>query len=116
MKPVIRNMLIMSLLALILILVLPGENSYILTICFLVGYSVVIAVDSSAGTGKPDLRGLISLAAISLKFVVAAAVAVIWFRVLKNSNTAGLLLFFVVYLSFTITALFLILRNLKTKP
>ena len=56
-----------------------------------------------------------SFVSISLKFLLELFLALIWFIVIKKTETESVLMFFVLYLSFSFILIFLILKTLKTK-
>lgn len=58
----------------------------------------------------------LTMMAIGVKFLLPILLALIWFAVLKNSSYKDILLFFIVYLSFGITTVLLILRRLRNQP
>jgi hypothetical protein len=63
----------------------------------------------------PDVQLVYTFLAISLKFILEAILALIWFLVGKNLQTQYVLLFFVLYLSFTIFSVMVILNVLNNK-
>jgi hypothetical protein len=56
-----------------------------------------------------------TLFAISLKFLIELIIALIWFLIAKKTSISFILLFFVLYLTFTIFSIFVILNTLKNK-
>ena len=56
-----------------------------------------------------------TLLSIGLKFILEAILALIWFVVAKNFHTQYVLLFFVLYLAFTIFSVLIILNVLNNK-
>ena len=55
------------------------------------------------------------LAAISVKMLLEMVLALIWFFVLKKTDTSDLLLFFVLYLAFSLYSIIFMLKTLKSK-
>jgi hypothetical protein len=117
----------------ILILSVTGTSLYLLTI-FLVGrypffsdaehspflvplflgiFCICIVIAHAGKSKTADVQVLYNLTATGLKFLLPAILAVVWFRLLKNSSDADVLLFFVVYLAFGITTVLLIIKRLK---
>lgn len=63
---------------------------------------------------KADEHGMNkTLAALGVKILMAGTVALIWFGGLKKEGTTDILLFFIVYLAFSIVTVILILKSLK---
>jgi hypothetical protein len=62
-----------------------------------------------------NIQIVYTLFAISLKFILEAIAALIWFVIAKNVQTQYILLFFVLYLSFTLFSILIILNILKNK-
>jgi hypothetical protein len=56
-----------------------------------------------------------TLVSISLKFLIELVIALIWFLILKKTEISFIVLFFVLYLTFTIISIFVILNTLKNK-
>jgi uncharacterized membrane protein len=56
-----------------------------------------------------------TLVAISLKFLMVLVIALMWFIVAKKTSISYILLFFVLYLTFTMFLIYMILKTLKTK-
>ena len=55
------------------------------------------------------------LAAISVKMLLEMVLALIWFFVLKKTSPSDLLLFFVLYLTFSLYSIIFMLKTLKSK-
>jgi hypothetical protein len=66
-------------------------------------------------TKEPDSQTLHSLVAVSLKFLLELVLALIWFAVAKKTYLASVLIFFVLYLTFTLFSMWVILKTLKNK-
>jgi hypothetical protein len=85
--------------------------------------SVVFAVISSVtliiffkGQNKEPMSQMFhSLAAVSSKLLLEMGFALIWFIVIKKTELKLVLLFFVLYLAFTLFSVFIILKTLKNK-
>lgn len=124
MRTFLRDISILTLVALVVFVLIylslknipffyKATDALVILPAFLLIFILVLTV-SHAGSGKKaDTRGFFTLSAIALKFFLPATLAVIWFEVLKNTTYADVLLFFIVYLSLSITAVLLIIRNLK---
>ena len=61
---------------------------------------------------EPDSQTLHSLVAISLKFLLDMILALVWFFIAKKTYAPSVLMFFVIYLTFTIFSIFVILKIL----
>jgi hypothetical protein len=68
------------------------------------------------GQGKePDSQTLYSLVAVGLKFLLEIVLALIWFLFAKKNYLSSLLMFFVLYLTFSLFSLHWILKTLKDR-
>jgi hypothetical protein len=54
-----------------------------------------------------------TLLSVSFKFIIELILALIWFIVAKKTTFHSVLLFFVLYLAFTLISIWLILKTLK---
>ena len=126
MRTFLRDISILTLVALVVfvLIYLFRENipffykssaSSVLTPVFLLIFIIILTVAHVGSGKKADSQGFFTLAAIALKFFLPATLAVIWFEVLKNTTYADILLFFIVYLALSITAVLLIIRNLNNQ-
>jgi hypothetical protein len=66
-------------------------------------------------TKEPDSQTLHSLFSISLKFLLEMVLALVWFILAKKRSLTSIVLFFVLYLTFTLFSLMVILKTLKNK-
>jgi hypothetical protein len=64
---------------------------------------------------KEKDQAMYTFVAISLKFLMELIMALLWFAVAKKSSMPFILLFFVLYLSFSIFLIVVILNELKNK-
>jgi hypothetical protein len=64
-------------------------------------------------TKEPDSQTLYSLVAVSLKFLLELVLALVWFIVAKKTSLPSVLIFFVLYLTFTLFSIWVILKTLK---
>jgi hypothetical protein len=93
-----------------------ASNPAILPLMFF-PVAVISLVLVHSGNGRDAGTQLnLTMAAIAVKFLLPSLIALIWFAVLKNSTYKDILLFFIVYLSFGITTVLLILRRLRNQP
>jgi hypothetical protein len=65
---------------------------------------------------EPASRTMYLLTALALKMLLEMVLALVWFIVAKKSFTSSILLFFVLYLAFSLYSIFLMLNTLKHKP
>jgi len=56
-----------------------------------------------------------SMVSVSLKFILEMVMALIWFLVAKKTAVSSVVLFFVLYLAFTLFSISHILNTLKNK-
>jgi CDP-diglyceride synthetase len=66
-------------------------------------------------TKDPGSQTMHILVAVSLKFMIELIVALIWFFIAKKTEASSVLLFFVLYLAFTLFSVIVILKTLKHK-
>ena len=64
---------------------------------------------------EPAVQAMHSLVAISSKLLLEMVFALIWFILAKKNSLELVLLFFVLYLAFTLYSVFIILKTLKNK-
>jgi hypothetical protein len=64
---------------------------------------------------EPDSQTMHSLVAISLKFLLELVLALVWFIVAKKTSLLSVIIFFVLYLTFTLFSVWIILKTLKNK-
>ncbi len=57
-----------------------------------------------------------SLVAVSVKLLLEMLFALVWFIFAKKTGLTSVLLFFVLYLAFTLISIYIILKALKNKP
>jgi len=64
---------------------------------------------------KPPEETMHSFISVALKFVLDLILAFIWFTLMKKTGWIDILLFFMLYLAFSITGILIILKSLKNK-
>ena len=64
----------------------------------------------------PQSQTIHLLVAMGIKFIAELVLALIWFFVAKKSGLASVMLFFVLYLAFTLYSVLVVLKVLKYKP
>jgi hypothetical protein len=79
--------------------------------------SVITVLIFLRGRSKdPQSQTMHTMVAMSLKFLLDLIAALLWFVVAKKNSTSFLLMFFVLYLTFTLFSVIYILKTLKNKP
>ena len=86
-----------------------------LTSCFSVITLISLIIFNRGISRDSRSQTFHSFVSISLKFLLELFLALIWFIVIKKTETESVLMFFVLYLSFSFILIFLILKTLKTK-
>jgi hypothetical protein len=64
---------------------------------------------------EPDSQTLHSLVAVSLKFLLEMVFALLWFYIAKKTYLESVFMFFVIYLTFTLFLVRVILKILRNK-
>ena len=64
---------------------------------------------------EPSSQTMHSMVAISFKFLIELVFAFVWFFIAKKTGLSAVLLFFVLYLTFTLFSVIVILKTLKNK-
>ena len=64
---------------------------------------------------EADSQTMHTLVAVSVKFLLDMITALFWFFIFKNSGLTSVILFFVLYLTFTLYSIFYILKILKDR-
>ena len=78
--------------------------------------SIVTLIIFFKGQDKMPMSQMFhSLAAVSSKLLLEMGFALLWFIVIKKTELKLVLLFFVLYLAFTLFSVFIILKTLKNK-
>ena len=87
----------------------------ILCACFS-GTSLIILLIFLMGTEKEGKEGaMYSMVAVSVKLLIEMVIALLWFIPAKKTGLEYILLFFVLYLAFSLCSVFIILNILKKK-
>ena len=126
MKPFIKYFFYLSLITLVAITIgllvaevfdisMTVANVAGLTLTFSIISFTTLIIFFIGQTKAPGDQLLYTLTAISLKFILAAVAALIWFVVAKNFQTQYVLLFFILYLAFTFFLVIVILNVLNNK-
>ncbi len=76
---------------------------------------LILAIIFRGVTREPDSKTLHIMVAMGLKFLIELVFAFVWFFVGKKSGLSDVLLFFVLYLAFTLFSILMILKTLNYK-
>jgi hypothetical protein len=87
----------------------------ILTLCFSAIVLMSIYVFSRGLKKEPASQTMHLMVAVSIKMLMEMVLALIWFFIAKKTFTSSLLLFFVLYLSFSLYSIIFMLNTLKIK-
>lgn len=78
--------------------------------------SMVAIIIFFRGQGKdPASQTMHSLVSVTLKFLLELVLAFIWFFVAKKTGLSAVILFFVLYLAFTLFSVLIMMKTLKNK-
>ncbi len=78
--------------------------------------TLLILVIFFRGQGKePASQTLHTLVSVSIKFLAELTFAFLWFFIAKKTGLSTVILFFVLYLTFTLFSVMVILKTLKSK-
>ena len=88
----------------------------ILTLCFSAIVLLSLYIFSRGLKKEPASQMMHLMVAVSVKMLIEMVLALIWFFVAKKTYTSSLLLFFVLYLAFSLYSIIFMLNTLKTKP
>lgn len=94
--------------------ILPSDI-LILPLLFALVTLLTIVVFAAGVKREPRNQTFLSLVALGVKFILEMGLALIWFFVAKKTGAASVVLFFVLYLAFTLFLIFIILNSLKNK-
>ena len=86
-----------------------------LTLLFSIIAVITIIIFLRGQTKDPESQTLHSFVAIGLKFLLEMFLALVWFIVAKKSSLNSVFIFFVLYLTFTLVLVGVILKTLKNK-
>jgi hypothetical protein len=92
------------------------EDLNILLVVFAFISFITLTVFFKGQRKEPDSQTMHTLVAIGIKFLLEMLFALVWFIIAKKSSLPFVLLFFVLYLSFTFYTITIILKTLKYQP
>jgi hypothetical protein len=87
----------------------------ILTFIFSLISFITITIFLRGQTKEPDSQTLHSLVSVSFKFLLEMVLALVWFIVAKKISLTSVIIFFVLYLTFTLFSIWVILKTLRNK-
>jgi hypothetical protein len=116
-------LIIQSLLIILVILglskVRPGifvwTDAVVLTVCFTVAALISLLIFFNGNSSDARKSVLMTLVAVSVKFLLSLIIALLFFVIFKNRETGSVILFFILYLAFTVFILLTFLNILKEK-
>lgn len=92
---------------------LKFSSILILSLIFTVITSAILIVFLSGRGKKPENQAIYTLSAIGIKFLSELLLAFFWFFVGKKSGLTDVLLFFVLYLAFTLFSILIISKEFE---
>jgi hypothetical protein len=87
----------------------------LLTLCFSVITLLSIFIFNRGLKKEPGSQTMHTLVAMGVKMLLEMVLALLWFFVAKKTSTHSLILFFVLYLAFSMFSIYLMLNTLKNK-
>ncbi len=84
-----------------------------LTLAFFAASVISLFIFFKGQTKDKQDQSFYTLVSTSLKFLTELVIALVWFLILKKTETTLIILFFVLYLTFTIFSIIVILNTLK---
>lgn len=87
----------------------------VLSVVFTFISSMALVIFFRGQSEEPAAQTMYTLVSISLKFLIELVFAVLWFIITKKTGPQSVLLFFVLYLAFTLFSLYVILKTLKNR-
>jgi hypothetical protein len=92
---------------------LPGRGELMLTGGFAISALASIIVFFRGAGKNPETSVFATLIALGIKLLLSLVLALLFFLVLKNRDTASVILFFILYLAFTVFVILTFLSVLK---
>lgn len=126
MKPLIKNIIYLIILEILILIAgfLVTSNSdtdllfrgiFILSVAFALTVILILFIFFRGQGKEPVAQTMHLLVSLSLKFLVELVIAFIWFFVAKKTGLSSVILFFVLYLAFTLFSVLVVLKTLKYK-
>jgi len=125
-KPLVKSIFLLTILEILIlaagfIIVMNSDvsltyNDISLASAVFFLITVLILVIFYRGQGRDAAsQTLHSLVSIGIKFLAELVFAFLWFFIAKKTGLSAVLLFFVLYLTFTLFSVMVILKTLKSK-
>jgi hypothetical protein len=92
------------------------SDAAVLALCFSAITILSLYVFSRGLRKESDSQTMHILVAVVIKMLLEMVLALMWFFVAKKTYTSSLLLFFMLYLAFSLFSIFYMLNTLKHKP
>jgi hypothetical protein len=92
----------------------PTDLFY-LSLSFFTAPLIAILIFFKGHTREKKSQPQYTLVATTLKFLIEMVIALVWFIVAKKTSLSYILLFFVLYLTFSMFSIWVILNTLKNK-
>lgn len=126
MRPLARSIFMLAILEMIILVAgfIITSNSYaeldyddisIASAVFTVLALIVLIIFFRGQRKEPGAQTMHTLVAISIKFLAELIFAFLWFFTGKKTGISSVVLFFVLYLTFTLFSVLVILKTLKSK-
>jgi hypothetical protein len=90
-------------------------NLFNLTISFAITTIVVLLIYFRGLAKEPREKAMHTFTAVGVKFIIELFIALTWFVLAKKTTPSCLILFFVLYLAFSLYLMFVIINTLKNK-
>jgi hypothetical protein len=122
----LRSYFFLFIQSLLIILVILGlskvrpaiyvwTDAVVLTVCFTVAALISLLIFFNGNSSDARKSVLMTLVAVSVKFLLSLIIALLFFVIFKNRETGSVILFFILYLAFTVFILLTFLNILKEK-
>jgi hypothetical protein len=120
----LRSYFFLFIQSLLFILVLLGiskvrpdmfvrTEAVLLTMCFTVAALISLLIFFNGTASNVERSVLMTLIALSVKFLLSLIIALLFFVIFKNRETGSVILFFILYLAFTVFIILTFLNVLK---
>jgi hypothetical protein len=96
-------------------IMLPLSDILILTFCYSVIAAISLFIFCKREGKDPGSQTIHILVAITVKMLLEMVLALIWFQVLKKTYPFTVLIFFILYLAYSLYSLIFMLNTLKRK-
>lgn len=94
---------------------LPGRGELLLTVGFALSALASVIVFFRGAGKNPETSVFATLIALGIKLLLSLVLALLFFLVLKNRDNGSVILFFILYLAFTVFVILTFLSVLKKR-